>query len=367
MEGFEECFADLDDPRGTVSRRHDLLEVLTIALCAVLSGGQTAVDMARFAEAKQDFLRRFLQLKNGVPSHDTFSRVFRRLDPDQFRACFRKFAERCGNTPSGVIAIDGKVIRRSFNPTIARSALRMVSAWCCDRRMVLAQVATPVKANETAAVARVLEMLSLEGSIVTTDARNCQRDIARQIIFQGGNYALALKRNHSRLHADVRRHFDESYDPLAGHSMVDRDHGRVETRTSLVSTVIDRLQEQYRWPGLAAVGRVLRTRQTTAKAIRRTTTEAAYYILSTPLSSEGLGRAVRSHWGVENRLHWLLNVVLNEDQARSRLDNSPYNLAILRQLALNLMQRDRSKGSLRSKFNLAAWKDEFLAELLARA
>jgi predicted transposase YbfD/YdcC len=366
MERFEEYFADLNDPRGNLSRRHDLMEILTIALCAVLSGGQTAVDMARFAEAKKDFLGRFLELKNGVPSHDTFSRVFRRLDPDQFRACFRKFATRSGTKSSGVIAIDGKVMRRSFSTTNARSALRMVSAWCCDRRMVLAQVATSVKANETAAVSRVLEMLSLKGSIVTTDARNCQRNIARQIVGQGGNYALALKGNHPRLHADVRALF-EGCEPPAGHSVVERDHGRVETRTSLVSTEIEQLQEKHQWPGLAAVGRVLRTRQTAVRAIRKTTTETAYYLLSTPLSDLSLGSAIRSHWGVENRLHWMLNVVLNEDQARSRLDNSPYNLAILRHMALNVMQRDASKGSLRSKFNLAGWKDEFLAELLARA
>jgi predicted transposase YbfD/YdcC len=367
MGGFDEYFADLKDPRGSLSRRHDLLEILTIALCAVLSGGQTAVDMARFAEAKRDFLTRFLKLKNGVPSHDTFSRVFRRLDPDQFRACFRKFAARIGNASGGVIAIDGKVMRRPFNPSKAKSALRMVSAWCCDRRMVLAQVATSARANEIAAVARVLEMLSLDGAIVTTDARNCQRDIARQIISQGGNYALPLKRNHPTLHADVRQLFEDGYAPSAGHAIMDCDHGRVETRISLVSTDIDRLQEKHRWPGLAAVGRVLRTRQSKVKAMRLTTTEAAYYLLSAQLSAERLGAVVRAHWGVENRLHWLLNVVMNEDQARSRLDNSPYNLGILRHMALNLMQRHRSEGSLRSKFNLAAWKDEFLAELLAQA
>jgi predicted transposase YbfD/YdcC len=367
MGRLDECFRDLKDPRGTASRRHDLLEILMIALCAVLSGGQTAVDMARFAEAKQDFLTRFLELKNGVPSHDTFSRVFRRLDPDQFRGCFRKFAARWENSSSGVIAIDGKVMRRSFNPASARSALRMVSAWCCDRRMVLAQVATTAAANETAAVARLLEMLSLGGSIVTTDAGNCQRDIARRIVCRGGNYVLALKGNHPALHADVSRLFSERYEPVAGHSTVDSDHGRIETRTSLVSIEIDRLQEKHRWPALAAVGRVLRTRQTTNHAISKTTTETAYYLLSVPLSPERLGNTVRSHWGVENRLHWILNVAMNEDQARSRLDNSPYNLAILRHIALNLMQRDCSKVSLRSKFNLAAWKDEFLAQLLAQA
>lgn len=367
MRRFEEYFAELKDPRGSNSRRHDLMEILTIALCAVLSGGRNVVDMARFAEAKQDFLGRFLDLRNGVPSHDTFSRVFRRLDPEQFCACFRKFTAAAANSPGGVIAVDGKVVRRSFNRATAKSALRMVSAWCCDRRMVLAQVATPVRANETAAVARVLEMLSLEGSIVTTDARNCQRYIARQIVAQGGNYALALKRNHPSLHADVRRLFDEDYEPMAGHAMIESDHGRVETRISLVSTDIHRLQRKHAWPGLAAIGRVLRTRQMTSGPVRRTTTETAYFLLSLPLSAERLSDAVRAHWGVENRLHWMLNVVMNEDQAKSRLDNSPYNLAILRHMALNLMQRDRSQVSLRSKFNLAAWKEEFLAELLSQA
>ena len=367
MGGLDEDFAELEDPRDGSARRHDLLEILTIALCAVLSGGQTAVDMARFAAAKQDFLGRFLELKNGVPSHDTFSRVFRDLDPDQFRACFGKFAARIGTASGGVIAIDGKVMRRSFNPHTARSALRMVSAWCCDRRMVLAQVATPARGDETAAVSRLLEMLSLRGSIVTTDARNCQREIARQIVAQGGDYALALKRNHPTLHDDVRRLFDDGFAASAGHSLVDRDHGRIETRTSLVSTEIGGLQEKHRWPGLAAVGRVLRTRQTKCNAIRQVPTETAYYLLSAPLSAERLGAAARAHWGVENRLHWVLNVVMNEDRARNRLDNSPYNLGILRHMALNLMQRDRSGLSLRGKFNLAAWKEEFLAELLAQA
>jgi predicted transposase YbfD/YdcC len=366
MHGFKHCFADLKDPRATLSRRHDLQEVLTIALCAVLCGGETAVDMAAFAEAKQEFLGRFLKLKNGLPSHDTFSRVFRRLDPDQFRDCFQKFLAHFGERCSGVIAIDGKVVRRSMSRGNARSALMMISAWCCDKRMVLAQVAAPAKTHEAAGVVRVLEMLSLEGSIVTADALNCQRNIAQQIISQNGNYVLALKGNHGALHAAVRHLFDAlGDDPGAGHSTVDSNHGRVENRTSLVSTDIDVLQKHFQWPGLAAVGRVVRTRRTMAGATARTTTETAHYLLSTPLSAERLGQTVRSHWGVENRLHWVLNVVMNEDQGRSRLDNSPYNLAILRHMALNLMQKDRSNASLRLKFNRAAWQDDFLAGLIA--
>jgi predicted transposase YbfD/YdcC len=368
MQGLGDCFDDVKDPRGANAKRHDLPEILMIALCAVLAGGQTAVDMAVFAEAKQEFLGSFLQLKNGVPSHDTFSRVFRQLDPDQFRACFQRFMARFSEACTGVVAIDGKVLRRPADPAHPGSALHMISAWCCDTRLVLAQIATTAKTKESTAVVKLLEMLTLNGTIVTTDALNCQRDIGRRIIEQGGDYVLALKGNHNALHADVVRFFaDPKHDRAASHATRDSDHGRVETRRSLVSTDVEWLQARYQWPGLSALGRVVRIRQTVAKAQPRTTTETAYYLLSAPLSPQRLGQVVRSHWGVENRLHWVLNVVMNEDQVRSRRDNSPYNLAILRHMALNLMHKDRSKVSLRGKFNLAAWRDDFLVKLLAQA
>jgi len=368
MQNFGDCFAELKDPRGPNAKRHDLPEILMIALCAVLSGGQTAVDMAVFAEAKQEFLGSFLQLKNGVPSHDTFSRVFRQLDPDQFRACFQRFMARFSEACTGVIAIDGKVLRRPVDSAHPGSALHMISAWCCDTRLVLAQIATTAKTKESTAVVKLLALLSLNRTIVTTDALNCQRDIGRLIIDRGGDYVLALKGNHKAMHADVIRFFaDPKHDRAFSHATRDNDHGRIETRRSLVSTDIGWLQARYQWPGLAAIGRVIRTRQATAKAAPRTTTETAYYLLSAPLSAERLGQVARSHWSVENRLHWVLNVVMNEDQVRSRRDNSPYNLAILRHMALNLMHNDRSKVSLRGKFNLAAWRDDFLVQLLAQA
>jgi predicted transposase YbfD/YdcC len=355
MQSFGDCFTELKDPRGPNAKRHDLPEILMIALCAVLAGGQTAVDMAVFAEAKQEFLGSFLQLKNGVPSHDTFSRVFRQLDPDQFRACFQRFMARFSEACTGVIAIDGKVLRRPIDSAHPGSALHMISAWCCDTRLVLAQIATTAKTKESTAVVKLLEMLTLHRTIVTTDALNCQRDIGRRITEQGGDYVLALKGNHKALHADVVRFFaDPKHDRVVSHATRDNDHGRTETRRSLVSIDIEWLQARYQWPGLAAIGRVIRTRRTTVKAVSRTTTETAFYLLSSPLSPERLGEVVRSHWSVENRLHWVLNVVMNEDQVRSRRDNSPYNLAILRHMALNLMHKDRSKVSLRGKFNLAA-------------
>jgi predicted transposase YbfD/YdcC len=360
MERLEDCFSELRDPRPSGSRRHDLLEILMIALCTVLSGGHTAVDMAVFAEAKQEFLRKFLRLTNGVPSHDTFSRLLKQLDPNQFRACFLKFVARFGEAGGGVIAIDGKTLHRTSDPR-RRSALHMISAWCCDKRLVIAQIATDAKTRESAAVLDLLEFLPLTGSIVTTDALNCQREIAQRIVDRGGDYVLALKGNHRTLHADVSLLLAQSRHASADqHSTIDDDHGRVERRVSMVCTDIDELQKRHHWPGLAAVGKVTRSRGTAESA----TNESVHYLLSRPLSSARLGEVARSHWGIENRLHWVLNSVMNEDRIKSRNDRAAYNLAILRHMALNLMQKDRSKGSLRSKFNLAAWKDEFLASLL---
>lgn len=363
MEEFGACFEGLDDPRTGNAGRHDLLEILMIALCTVLCGGQSAVDMAAFAEAKKDFLRGFLKLEHGVPSHDTFSRVLRLLDPDQFRSCFQRFMARFADTAQGVIAIDGKVLRRSFDTASGKSALHMVTAWGCEQRLVLAQVATEATSNEMTAVPRLLEMLALKGTIVTVDALNCQRNIARQIVDQGGDYVLALKGNQGTLHDDVMLFLD---DPETGvtstHTTVDGDHGRIETRACTVSTDIGWLQQAHQWPGLAAVGTVIRTRQSAAKV----TTETAYYLLSAPLSAEEFAHAARSHWAVENTLHWCLDVIMNEDNARNRLDNGPYNLAILRHMALNLIRKEPSSGSLRVKIKRAAWKNAFLAKVIAQ-
>jgi predicted transposase YbfD/YdcC len=238
----------------------------------------------------------------------------------------------------------------------------MVSAWGCEQRMVLGQIATDAKSNEITAVPKLLAMLSLKGTIVTVDALNCQRAIAQQIVDQGGDYALVLKGNQATLHDDVRLFLD---DPArAGFvtaQTVDGDHGRIETRTASVSTDIGWLQENHDWPGLRAIGKVERMRETHGK----TTRETAYYLLSTALSGQRFLDVVRAHWGVENRLHWRLDVVMNEDQQRARLDNGPNNLAVLRHIALNVIQKDGSKGSLRGKLKRAAWDESYLRTLLA--
>ena len=304
------------------------------------------------------------------------------LDPARFRAAFQRFMAGFSGQCEGVVAIDGKVERRSFDEASGKSPLHMVSAWArslldriapegkqairsraegCEQRLVLAQIATDAKSNEITAVPKLLEMLTLKGTIVTADALNCQRAIAQQIIDQEGDYALALKGNQATLHQDVALFLDDpASQTTTAKPVVDADHGRVETRTATVSTDIAWLEKTHQWPGLKAVGKVERIRETAGK----TTFETAYYLLSAPLSPERLNEVVRSHWGVENRLHWRLDVVMNEDQDRSRLENGPHNLAVLRHMALNVMQKDGEKGSLRGKIKKAGWDEAYLAKLL---
>ena len=361
LDQFMACWEGLEDPRSGNAGLHDFHELLVIAMCTVLCGGQGAVDMALFAKAKEPFLRSFLELNNGVPSHDTFSRLFRNLDPDQFRVSFQQFMAQFSAQSQGVVAIDGKVLRRSFDRASGKSALHMVSAWGCEQRLVLAQIATDAKSNEITAVPKLLEMLTLKGAIVTADALNCQRAIAGQIVEQEGDYALALKGNQGTLYDDVRLLLDDLESKAStGAPVVEGDHGRVETRTATVSTEIGWLQKQHQWPGLAAIGKVERIRETAEK----TSAETAYYLLSTALSPERFNEVVRQHWGVENRLHWRLDVVMNEDQDRTRMGNSPHNLAVLRHMALNAMQKEGSKGSTRGKFKRAGWDDAYLIRLL---
>src|SRR3954452_19985784 len=362
MEGFAACFAELDDPRRD-NARHDLLEILMIALCTMLCGGEDCSDMALFGEAKEPFLRQFLELRHGIPSHDTFSRVFRLLDPAAFESCFIGFMQRFCENLQGVVAIDGKTLRRSFDRAAGKSPLHMLHAWSVDQRLLLGQVAVDGKSNEITAVPKLLELLSLKGCIVTADALNCQRAIAAKVVEKGGDYVLALKGNQGSLHDDVRCFFDDPARTAAmAHTTVDGEHGRIETRTSLVSTDIAWLQERHAWPGLGAIGRVLRTRETSAKV----STETAYYLLSSPLSAERFGAVARAHWGVENSLHWVLDVTMNEDQARNRKDHGPQNIALLRRLALNLAKLEGSKESMKGKRMRTAWDDTFLTRLLAQ-
>lgn len=363
MGEFAAVFEDLADPRTGNAKRHELLEILMIALGTLLSGGTTCADMALFGRAKRDFLREFLTLRHGVPSHDTFSRVFRLLDPAPFRRCFLAFMRRFAATCQGVVALDGKTLRRSFDRAASASPLHLVSAWAVEQRLVLGQLAVDGKSNEITAVPQLLALLALKGTVVTADALHCQRAIARQVVERGGDYVLALKGNQGTLHDDVRLFLDDPATPLRGARGVDGGHGRIEERWAALSTDIGWLQERHGWPGLAAVGKVIARRE---EGGGRVTVRTRYYLLSRAFAPEHFGAIVRAHWDIENGLHWVLDVALDEDQARNRRDHGPENLALLRRLALNLAQLEPSEGSMRGKLKRAGWDNRFLAQMLAQ-
>ena len=364
MDEFAAVFAALDDPRTGNAKRHLLLEILLIALCTLLSGGASCADMALFGRAKRAFLAEFLTLPHGVPSHDTFSRVFRLRDPAQFRACFMAFMRRFARTcPGGVVTIDGKTLRRSFDRAAAASPLHLVSAWAVEQRLVLGQLAVDGQSNEITAVPRLLAMLALKDTIVTADALNCQRAVAEQVLRRGGDYVLALKGNQGTLHDDVRTFLDDPATPLACHTETDAGHGRIEIRHARVSHDVAWLREHHAWPGLAALGKVVARREVVGGG---TTVETRYYLLSTALGPDRFNQVVRLHWDIENGLHRVLDVVPDEDGARNRKDHGPENLALLRRLALNLAKLEPSQGSMRGKLKRAGWDNAFLARLLAQ-
>jgi predicted transposase YbfD/YdcC len=362
MEEFAAVFADLEDPRTGNAKRHEFLEILLIGLCTVLCGGETCTDMVRFGRAKHTFLEEVLTLRHGIPSHDTFSRVFRLLDPAQFQACFLTFMRRFAEGCQGVVALDGKTLRRSFDRASSSSPLHLVSAWAVEERLVLGQMAVEDKSNEITAIPQLLKMLCLKGVVVTADALNCQRAIAAQVIEQGGDYVLALKANQGTLFADVQLFVDDPKTPLARAESVDGDHGRIEVRQAALSPDIAWLQEHHAWPGLRAIGKVTAARETPAK----TSIETRYFLMSQALTPERFLAIVRAHWGIENGLHWVLDVTMNEDQMRNRKDNGPENLALLRRLALNLAALEPSKDSMRGKLKRAGWDNHFLAQMLAQ-
>lgn len=360
MERFAQVFADFPDPRAS-NARHDLVEVLVIALAAVLCGAEGCADMAEFGAAKQDLLRRFLRLKHGVPSHDTFSRVFRLLDPEKFEAAFRSFTASFGKRLCGVVAIDGKALRGAFEQGRKSTPLHLVNVWAADARLAIAQRLAP-KRNEVAAALQVLQLLSLEDCTVTADALHCHAAMARGILDRGGAYVLALKENQSALFADAQALLE----PAAARCRVERidlaSHGRDEHRLAVVVRA-KALAGKHGFPGIAALARVELRRRIAGKdepPIVR------YFLLSKLFSPARVLAITRRHWGIENQLHWVLDVVFDEDRARNRKDNGPQNLAILRKLALNTLRAHPANASLRRKIKRAGWDDTFLLSMLAQ-
>jgi predicted transposase YbfD/YdcC len=365
MLGMAAAFATLEDPRRPNARHHQLLDILVIAFCASLCGAESCGDMADFAAAKEEVLREFLPLEGGPPSHDTFSRVFRRLDPARFTACFQAYLDQLGAACRGHIALDGKTLRGAHDRAAGASPLQMVSAFASETRLTLGQVVVDAQSNEIPAVRALLSLLSLEGCTVTLDALHAQRETAQAVLDQGASYVLALKGNQGTLCEDVRTLLEDPGLPVYDRAQtVEADHGRIETREAHLVTDLAWLPEQHHWPGLACIGKLTATRED--KAMGAVQRQDRYYLLSRVMSAQEFLDTVRAHWSIENSLHWVLDVVLREDHARARKDHAPANLAILRRLALNTIKRNQDKGSNRLKFKRAGWDDRFLRKLIAQ-
>jgi len=359
MQGFISIFSGVEDPRAE-NARHNLLEVLFIALAAVLCGAESCADMADFGEAKEGLLRQVLRLEHGIPSHDTFSRIFRLLDPEPFEAAFRRFMAGFAKGLAGVVAIDGKAVRGAFARGARTTPLHLVNVWAAEQRLALAQRKAPGR-NEVAGALEVVKLLSLRGCIVTVDALHCHRDMARAILDSRGEYVLALKENRGALFADVVRTIDaaQSRDEIEPEPTT--SHDRFERRRATV--VYDtKLAKVHDFPGIRAVARVVSLRRLAGKDEEIT---VRHFLLSCQLSATQLLHIVRAHWSIENQLHWVLDVVFDEDRARNRKDHGPENLAILRKLALNLLRSHPHKASLRRKVKRAGWDDAFLLSILA--
>jgi len=320
MERFRACFAELDDPRPGNAQRHKLDEIVMIALLATLCGAESGVDMALFGRSKEPLLRRFLELPGGIPSHDTFSRVFRLLDPVAFEACFTRYLAALSERVQGVVAIDGKTARRSFDRQTGRPPLHLISAWACEQRLVLGPLRVAGQSNEIPALPELLALLALDGCIVTADALHCQDKTAAAILERGADDVLALEANRPALLEDVRLRLDDPEAPADEvATTTDGDHGRIETRRAAVVHDVAWPAKDHGFPGLRAVGKVTATREQDG----RSTTASRCYLLSRPLTAARFLEVVRAPWQIENRLPWVLDVVLDEDQARARKDHAP--------------------------------------------
>jgi predicted transposase YbfD/YdcC len=363
MEKFKKAFRRLPDPRAD-NARHDLLEVLFIALAATIAGAEGPSDMAAFGRAKEGLLRLFLRLEHGIPSHDTFSRVFRLLDPQAFAAEFGRFmaafAKANGLKLKGVLAIDGKALRGAFERGRQSTPLHMVNVWAAEARMCLAQRKAPGR-NEAAGALEVLALLDLEGCVITADALHCHRAMAAKVLEGGGDYVLALKENQSKLFAAAVRRFARGGTRSVAERQEPSTHDRRESRRATVLRDTS-FAATHDFPGVAALARITSRRRRHGGPAEQPLVR--YFLLSKYIPAKRLLLTVRSHWGIENQLHWVLDVIFNEDGNRSRKDNAPENLAILRRLSLNLASSHPAATSLRQKLKRAGWDDAFLLELL---
>lgn len=360
-------FADLEDPRLAGKCRHKLLDMVVIAISGMLCGADDWVTIAQFGRAKEGWFRTFLELPNGIPSHDTFSRVFALIDPQEFARCFSSWMQALKETIRGTVAIDGKTLRASYDEREGCAAIHMVSAWSVENRLVLGQVKTEEKSNEITAIPELLKVLALEGCLVTTDAMGCQRSIAQDIVEQGGDYLLAVKDNQPKLFEAVLNAFEQAErhapETMSTYSTDERGHGRHEQRYYAALPVpadFDPTLTQ-RWRSLRTL--IVVEAQRTIEG--KTTSAFRYYISSAKLGVERFAQAVRGHWGIENSLHWVLDVTFGEDDSRVRKGHGAENLARLRHIALNILKADKNmKLGVKNKRRVAGWDEQYLTKLL---
>lgn len=375
--GLIEHFQNIHDPRVNRTKDHALVDVLVISVCTLLCGGETFNDMEDFGAAKEEWFRTFLALTNGIPSHDTFNRVFAALDPKEFLDCFLRWTQSLRQAVhQEIVALDGKALRRAMNKK--ENLKYVVSAWAESNNLVLGQLKVTDKSNEITAVPELLRVLELSGCIVTLDAMGCQKKIAKEIIEADADYVLALKGNQETVHEEVKSFLDatiaeaqaqrprgapvpKAAATLAQVETLEKDHGRLETRHYFQSDQLGWFADLDKWEGLKSVGVVEATREIDGVK----STERRYYLSSLPLNVELFARAVRSHWGVENKLHWVMDVCFHEDQSRARTGYAAENLATLRRLALNMLKKETTKRrGIRGKQLNASWDHSYLLKLL---
>jgi len=359
---FLDYFSDIEDPRLDRHKLYPLNEIFLTTLCAKICDAESWEDVQDFGEAKIDFLRQYLPYKNGIPSHDTFSRVFSLINPKQFKICFVNWVENMQKELPKFVSIDGKTLRGSHDREEGQKAIHMVSAFASNTRLVLGQERVKEKSNEITAIPKLLEVLFLKGAVVTIDAMGCQKTIAEKIRSKEANYLLALKGNQGDLNEDIRTYFEgEIGGNLDIYKSYDKGHGRIEIRRYKVSKEIEWLEQKSEWKDLKCIIEVESTRIIKDKEAN----EKRYFISSLEGTAEEIGKAIRSHWSVENQLHWVLDVTFNEDKSRIRKRNGPENMAIVKHVVLNLLRLNNDhKTSLKRRRRRAIYKDEYLEQIL---
>lgn len=368
---LESCFETVDDPRTDKNQKHKFIDIMAIAILSTISGADTWDDMEDWATAKIEWLSTFLELPNGIPSHDTLNRVFSLLDPEQFHKAFIDWVKSITEKVKGVVAIDGKTVRRSKDLSNGKQAIHVVSAWAVENNLVLGQYKTDEKSNEIAAIPELLKQLDIKGCIVTIDAMGTQKKIAEKIIEKEADYILSLKENQRMFYKNVSLYFQTEVLPLAKKELEEsgryykeysNEHGRLEVREYYISNDIEWLEEKEEWKGLAGIGLCI-SKVTEGE---KTTESKSYGIYSKKeMTAVEYGKAKRNHWGIENALHWVLDIAFREDESRIRAGNSAENLNILRQMALNMLKQEKTcKRGIAGKRKNCGWDNNYLLKVL---